>query len=343
MKILVIENNKKIEIKDATYTHVENINRETLSEYDVIFYDGEDDMAYHIKEKAPLSMLVTFVSSKVAAKPLMQFVLATKSNLTIKEEDERYIVLDPLGNLWYEGENKEEMLEKVLNRLSFLKSITRQNTISAKNNLLALNWYFDKFKQEEFRAEDTIAIPDASDFLEILRNYSKVFHKLMGDVPLIISKKSPQVFRCEKGMPSFRCGKYVVVSKRVVEHMFIEQNDLVATFMEDNKLYFLDADKPAVDTPLHIRLYEKFKNINYIIHSHNYIEDAIMTDYSIPCGAVEEFDEVVKVVEKNNLSFENNLYKINLRGHGALLMGKNLEDLKNVKYIGRMLPERMDV
>lgn len=342
MKILVIDDKKEINIQNAEYIASTNLDLSKLNEYEVIFYNGIDELAFILKEYAPLSMLVTITDSQIETKSLIQFTLGTKSNLTIKNDNGLYIVIDPLGNLWHIGQNKEEMLTSVLNRLIFLKSITRQNTISTKNNLLALNWYFDKFKQEEFKSTDTIIIPDASLFLEILRNYSTIFHKLMNDVPLILPKKSPQVFRCEKGMPSFRFGKYVVVSKRVIEHQFIEQDDLVATFIKDDKLYFVGDDKPSVDTPIHIKLYGKFNNINYIIHSHNYIEDAIITNYSIPCGAIEEFDEIVKVVEENNLSFDNNFYKINLKGHGSILMGNALSDLENVKYIGRKLPERMD-
>lgn len=43
-------------------------------------------------------------------------------------------LFDPLGNVWYEGTNIKECSKEMLSRLHFIKSITRQSTISTEEN-----------------------------------------------------------------------------------------------------------------------------------------------------------------------------------------------------------------
>lgn len=78
-----------------------------------------------------------------------------------------------------------------------------------------------------------------------------------------------------------------------------------------------------------------------MIHSHCYIESAPFTEYSIPCGAIEEADEVIKGLIKNYGSLELEKYVINLLGHGSICMGKTIENITGLTYTGRKLPEKM--
>ena len=75
-----------------------------------------------------------------------------------------------------------------------------------------------------------------------------------------------------------------------------------------------------------------------MIHSHCYIKEAPFTEKVLPCGAIEEVEEILKLLEKN---YYDDFYIINLIGHGSIMMCKNLEQLKNINIIGRKLPEYM--
>ena len=81
-------------------------------------------------------------------------------------------------------------------------------------------------------------------------------------------------------------------------------------------------------------------NINYIVHSHCYVDGAPFTKTPVPCGALDEIDEVKEVILKYfNNDYTKEYYAINLKGHGCLVFGNNLVLMKNTKYITRHLPE----
>jgi len=56
----------------------------------------------------------------------------------------------------------------------------------------------------------------------------------------------------------------------------------------------------------------------------------------IPCGYVEEFDEIASLVDKNSVNFS-----INLRGHGCLILAGDLDYLSRSinRLYGRPFPE----
>lgn len=41
----------------------------------------------------------------------------------------------------------------------------------------------------------------------------------------------------------------------------------VPTYLSEYKVYYCGENKPSVDTPIQLRLYEKLPNINYMIDS----------------------------------------------------------------------------
>lgn len=59
----------------------------------------------------------------------------------------------------------------------------------------------------------------------------------------------------------------------------------------------------------------------------------------IPRGAIKEVAEVLACIDKKYHSRENSSYIINLIGHGSICMGKTINDIKGIQYIGRILPE----
>ena len=156
------------------------------------------------------------------------------------------------------------------------------------------------------------------------------------------SLKPTPVGRCGKGMPSFRSKtdrNIIFVSKRNINKQFIELDNFVPVYLEDGKLYYCGEDKPSVDTPIQVRLYDALPNIKYILHSHCYLKHADFTSKAIPCGAIEEFDEIVNFIDETYRSRDMDFYKVNLIGHGSLVMSHDLKNFDDLEYMARTLPE----
>jgi hypothetical protein len=76
-----------------------------------------------------------------------------------------------------------------------------------------------------------------------------------------------------------------------------------------------------------------------MIHSHCYVEGAPFTTMSVPCGAIEEVEEVLTALNENYGDLNGKRYILNLIGHGSLIMGECVDDLEGIVYYGRQLPE----
>lgn len=86
--------------------------------------------------------------------------------------------------------------------------------------------------------------------------------------------------------------------------------------------------------------------INYILHSHCYIKNAPFTTTAIPCGAIEEYDEIMKLLSDSQIDTHRNQYIINLIGHGSIIMWNDMqqfhEDIEpTLAYYKRNIPEYM--
>ena len=125
-------------------------------------------------------------------------------------------------------------------------------------------------------------------------------------------------FRCQRGFPSFRGNKDIIfVSRRNVDKRFIDKDHFVGSvLLEDGSVGYYGEYKPSVDTPIQLRLYNLLPKINFMIHSHCYINAAPFTKTPVPCGAVEEVDEIMEIIGQGR---SQPFYAINLIGHGLLL------------------------
>lgn len=328
---------------------------ESCINYDVIIWwaNVPNDLPKirNVKDINYKAMLVSSkrnVDNKYSFQDLLQRSFALKSNLTIEFTQKNNVysmrLFDPLGNIWYEGTNTEECSRELMNRLNFIKSITRESTVSSSDNIGALAWFFDMFKEEIYKSDSNPTVPVKKVFLELVREYASKFAEATFETKDVKRFLGNASFRCPKGFPSFREGKYIFVSKRNVNKEFIGIDEFVPVYLENGKVYYCGENKPSVDTPIQVRLYDLLPNINYMIHSHCYIDGAPFTQKSLPCGAVEEVEEILELLKNE---YDNDLnkdfYLINLVGHGSIMMSKNPEQLMNIKMVGRKLPENMYV
>ena len=337
----------------------------TVEQFDYVFWWANVDNSLpkirDVKEIAPKVMLINSKrddNSKYTFQELVMRTLVAKANLSFlfKKDDTGRIeitVYDPLGSVWYQGEDIELSAKATIERLRFLKSMTRQSTFqSPTDKNLVMAWYFDQFKQTEYQSDKKIDIPDEQDFVDVVRRYATEFQKFMPNIKSerFVGNASmrpipPQVGRCGKGMPSFKKDGIVFVSKRNIDKQFIELNNFVPCFMADDKLMYCGNDKPSVDTPVQIRLYEELPQMRYMLHSHCYIQDAPFTATAIPCGAIEEVATIMKVIKNKKLG-DSKWIAINLLGHGALIMWDSMERFHNeiepaLRYYQRVMPEIM--
>lgn len=358
--------NKSFEIKcvnGGKYDELKCLLKES-SNYDYVFWWANVDNTFekirNVKEISPKVMLISSKrndNNKYSFQELVQRSLAAKANLTFefsRKESGLFNIrlFDPLGSVWYNGTEINKAVEACVKRMTFLKKMTRQqSTQNITDKELIMKWYFDQFKSPEYKSDTVIKVPDEQDFVNVVKSYAFEFQKFMPTVNTrrfignasLRGKTPPQVGRCGKGTPSFRGEDNVVfVSKRNVNKQFIELDNFVPVWFENNKLMYSGNDKPSVDTSVQIRLYDYLSNINYMLHSHCYIKNAPFTNRAIPCGAIEEFDEIIKIINDINKDY----YAINLIGHGSIIMWNNMKQFHEtiepkLSYIKRPMPEYM--
>lgn len=192
-----------------------------------------------------------------------------------------------------------------------------------------------------FKKGEAVPVPEEAEFFEVVKKYAAVFHDLVHHHPDATNRFfGNAAFRCERGFPSFKAStkigdeKIVFVSGRNMDKRFIDKESFVPVEMGHLPVAYYGDKKPSVDTPIQLRMYWHFKNIKYMIHSHVYVEGAPTTLRVIPCGSLEEYDDIVEVVPDEDTKF----IAVNLRGHGSLVMAKNVKDLEGIKYVPMDVP-----
>lgn len=276
-----------------------------------------------IKENNPKSILViskSNVDDKYGPLVLVARALSAKANLLLefRKVDSKYVTTlwDPLGNTFATCDNPEDTMRAILDRSRYLSKMVRSKSI---------------------RVGDAKEVPDKPEFFDIVTSHSERFHKIIHAVnqDRFVGNLS---FRCENGFPSFRFKHLIYVSKRNIDKRSINKDSFVAvnnTFT--NAVEYYGDHKPSVDAPVQLMLYEAYP-VLYMMHSHVYIKDAPFTAHPIPCGAIDEFYEILKVFPR-----KSGEVIINLRGHGSLICTSNLKTFAKIEYIPRQLPEVFDV
>jgi len=312
----------------------------TYYSYDVIFWmpdisNNRPKLVQTIKIVSPHCILITSknnLENKYGFMELVARALQVKANLfvefTQEDNSERTIcagVYDPLGNGYCKTSNISRVAITLIERIQKLLRYTR---VKSKY----CDW-------EDFKTE-----PDVSDeFYSLIRKYADVFHKHIHgtDTSRLLGNAS---FRCERGFPSFKDesfkdGHQIFVSRRNIDKRYIEPGNFVPValaFQKDKPFVaYQSENKPSVDTPIQILLYHYYHNMKYMIHSHVYIQETLFTKEVIPCGAIEEFYEIISIHPEQ----EHTFIKLNLKGHGSLVMAKDIDNLRDIEYLPRTIPE----
>ena len=287
--------------------------------------NDKEKLIKQIKVKNTKLLLVTSKNNldrKYSFMELVARALQVKANLFVEFTDPVHdpkrihaSVCDPLGNCFSRTEKIEGTAVALMSRLEELSKFTR---MASKGDGLG---------------ELPVAPPEG--FIDLIRHYAEVYHDLIhpADGSRFLGNAS---FRCESGFPSFRTEEGIYVSRRNVDKRSLGAESFVEVrFLNENSIFYDGPNKPSVDTPIQLMLYRYYTKIRFMLHSHVYITGALETDRVIPCGAVEEFYEILKLAPDRN----STLIQVNLKGHSSLIMADSLPFLHAIKYESRPVPE----
>ena len=306
-----------------------------------------EEKVRNIKEINPKTILISSKrndDNKYSFAELISRALAMKSNLVIefsKVSDKKFnmMVFDPLGNEFFKGTNIEKMVKALFDRAIKLTTFTRKPTFKVEN------------------AESIPTVPDEEEFFKFARGCSDIFHNLINPSKGTTRFLGNMSFRCQNGFPSFRGENGLIfVSKRNVDKSEITKESFVPCYLNENDdvMYYGD-NKPSVDTPIQLRLYKMYPWMNFMIHAHCYVDTPYnvfnarnsFTYNPVPCGALEEVDEIAWTIgnEVGDEEEPADFIAVNLIGHGCLLMAKDvstftkLMEHKNNCFVKRPMPE----
>ena len=241
-------------------------------------------------------------------------MLVTKMNLCllIDKDGDKFTgkIIDPLGNLFGSGTDFCELGKKLAERALYLSRVKRVGSSQITN------------EQEMPKVECD------PEFFNIIHEWAEIFDKLVPRPKQVNRFLGNAAFRCSYGFPAFRGhDELIYVSRRNVDKSGIGINDFVPVkpfeYYDGEVKYYGDI-KPSVDTPVNLLLFKHFPNINYMIHGHVYIKSAPITSKAIPCGAVEEFEEIIKLNDINTWNI------FNLKGHGCIFIAESIRDIRSV-------------
>jgi len=118
----------------------------------------------------------------------------------------------------------------------------------------------------------------------------------------------------------------VLVSPRNSNKESIQPEDMIVCSLSDeNNVLYHNTNKPSVDSPIQLKLYDKFPKINFMIHGHAFIKNATITDDYRLCGDFREVESVSPIIElKDSFGY------LNLKNHGFLIYSDTIENLEKI-------------
>ena len=218
----------------------------------------------------------------------------------------RFELRDALNNVWYKGADINKLALSILYFYGFTKSAKRVQT--KQNN----------FSEKHYKQQYNVCKKDLQKLIDINKKLqyhikTKCGDRFFGNIST----------RCQKLFPSLIKGLVLFVSPRNSDKESLTPEEMVWYF---NDTYY-GKRKPSVDSPTQLRIYKNMDNIKYMIHGHaTFIHPDIKTtnNYCL-CGDINEVDEVVNLVGKNEYAF-----CINLKNHGFLIGADTLKHLEGI-------------
>lgn len=280
-------------------------------------------LAKHLKESCPKAMLTITKNNadgKYGRLELVARALQSKANLLVEftrgEGGIEATIIDPLGNSFCERESDIGRAAKAwAARMLELASFSRVASTRLDGGVPSAP------SGEEFDL-----------FMSLAKSYAEKFHEIIhaANQSRMLGNLS---FRCENGFPSARGAGAMFVSRRNIDKRDMGPAGFCACPLDGKREvgYFGEA-KPSVDSPIQKALYQAWPEARYMLHSHCFIEGAVSTKTIIPCGAMEEAEEILAMFPSYDPAAP--LF-INLRGHGSLAVASNPSQLAGIAYVAK--------
>lgn len=272
--------------------------------------NDEDKILPIIKSSNPKMVLIS--SKRIIEKSYTDFdvvgrLLKSRSALGIairKNEEYQFKLIDPLGNCHIDTNDISTLAEALSNRLKEILTLTR---VGSKKIGDVRPFEIDK------------------DFLKFVEYSADEFSKYVNAInpERFLGNASMRSTRCTYGFPATKDGERIFVTRRNIDKRLIGDSGFVEVANNEDIVEYYGEHKPSVDTPIQVRLFNHYRNIKYIVHGHVYIDSAPYTESKVPCGFIEEFDEIVDLYEDPNIE----QFVVNLKGHGCLILSNNVEGL----------------
>lgn len=249
---------------------------------------------------------------------LISIAISQKSDLTCevrKDETGHYElrVVDTLGTVWANFDtNLSKSVAKMFSRVSVLHSTTKSSSI---------------------KADKPSKIPKFDKELKVFNKAIKENHNLND------AREDVNRFIGTLAIRDNEDKDLIHFNKRSATIKGIDNTDLVQTKLVNEKTtYYSKYSKPSINAPVYLRLLEQLPNINYAFHSHYYIDKASFTERAVVDGGLEEVSEVIRVLSRES-DLRGKNYQVNLIGHGCLVLLNDINDLEDVDFVRRGIPE----
>jgi hypothetical protein len=215
-------------------------------------------------------------------------------------------LIDALGNTWYTGSEISELCNSIKEFYAFTNEAWRINS-------------------ERQDIEGIERNNDLVEFIEVNKSLTEFIQtscgtRFFGNIST----------RCQKLFPAMKVEyDYVFVSPRNSNKESLTPEDMILAWFDVpdqqlGKIFYSGVNKPSVDTPIQVMLYNMHQDVNYMIHGHAFIKDCPTTNEYYVCGDMREVDEV------DGFMCDKAYGKINLKKHGFLIFADTLDNLKQV-------------
>lgn len=241
-------------------------------------------------------------------------VIAIYDNNGIKE----FKLIDALGNIWIKTTDISILINAIIGFYYFTKKAVRINSKQLNSIIPPItNFISDIEKITKFRY-------DLHEFIQINNSLASYIQLTCGD--RFFGNLST---RCQKLFPTAKCETTLMhVSPRNSDKKYLEVEDFVPCYyINDNEIGYYGDKKPSVDSPVQLKIYNNFPDINFMIHGHAFIENTSETKNYCLCGDLNEYDEIKNLITSN-------VGGINLKNHGFLIYADTIENLK--KYVFKL-------
>jgi len=279
-----------------------------IKEYDLTLWmpdiSNEEEKDYPVKKQGSILICSKVMRKETARIDAVSRIFMMRGNAVIMIHKNKkpfsFELVDALNNTWCKTSNLEELASKIMELYLWTKASVRRSL-------------------EEVKDRNTLWVPDYDK--KNLSNFIEINKKLALKVANGCGNRFFGNFstRCTKLFPSHKIlPAAFFFSPRNTNKQLISTDDLVLC---DYDKYYGEC-KPSVDTPVQLKLYRNLPGINYMIHGHAYIKDAITTLDYYPCGDMREVVGILEVVDSNAVT------RINLKNHGFLLLSQDIKGME---------------